>query len=84
MLKIQVAAGMASRGSVVAMLKLIYRISRILSAEKPCNAEMKMSEKKRSKVNRDLSLFSAAILLLADSTDPLACGALFPLLVKAS
>ena len=78
MLKSQVAAGMASRGIVVAIVKLIYKMRSILSAEKPCNAEMKISEKERSKVSRDLSLFSADTLVFNNFAEPLACGAADP------
>lgn len=39
-LKIHVAAGTMCRGKAVATLKFAYSIANILSAEKPCSAEI--------------------------------------------
>ena len=71
MLKIQVAAGIYALGREVAILKLMYRISSTLSAEKPCKANINTKAKTKSKLSRAFRRPSAVRLVL-DLIDPLA------------
>lgn len=71
MLKSQVAGGMACLGNCIAILKLIYKMNRILSAEKPCNTTMKRSAKQRSYDVLCHKRASALTEELNDATEPL-------------